>query len=173
MVKISRSAEAPVRTRTTKSPARTRTTKSPVRTRKTKSPARTRTTKSSTSMSTTTHKGRARSDTGQPINDAEKNKNINHTLSSGFASDMSADECDEMQTTPNNVQRSSKVHDFATKTSPNEYQCNICSKVGYYMTCYRSKYHDNILSFLRLYAVVYKRTVISVVIWPMCMVKQY
>lgn len=87
-------------------------------------------TKPPTSMSTITHKGRARGKTSQSNISSEKTKSHDQTQSSGFASDMSADECDEILTTPNNVQRSSLVHDFATKTSSNEYQCKLCTKVG-------------------------------------------
>jgi hypothetical protein len=93
-------------------------------------PIRSRTTKPSTSMSIITDKGRARGNTNPSTIGAEKKKNNNHTQSSGFGSDMSTDECDETPTKPNNGQRSSVVHDFATKTSPNEYRCNICTKVG-------------------------------------------
>ena len=45
------------------------------------------------------------------------------------ASDMSADECDKTPTKATNKQRSSIVHGFAIKKSPNEYVCNLCSKV--------------------------------------------
>ena len=86
---------------------------------------------SSTTLATIVHKKTARSSITVSTTGAPKNHSTNNTQSSSFASDMSADECDKTPTKADSGPRSSMVHSFALKTSPNEYKCNICNKVGY------------------------------------------
>ncbi len=59
---------------------------------------------------------------------AREKENINNQTIS--ASDISDDEQVNSRTTAQTVPRKiSAVHEYATKLSPNEYQCKLCSKV--------------------------------------------
>ena len=90
-----------------------------------------RPTRPSTAMSRTTRKPNKRSSHHHSIAATEDTDDvgISNAQSVSLASDMSADECDMTPTKPANKQRSSVVHGFALKKSPNEYVCNIYSKV--------------------------------------------
>ena len=99
--------------------------------RQTESTVRSKTAPLSTTLTTIAHKKIARSTITVSTTGAPKNHSTNNTQSSSLASDMSADECDKTPTKADSGPRSSIVHNFALKTSPNEYKCNICNKVGY------------------------------------------
>lgn len=98
-------------------------------TRPAEASSRSRQTKPTTSMSSITRKRSSRTSTNSSSAGTKKNSDHN-TQCSDLASDMSADECDKTPTKSNGGQRSSIVHKFATKKSPIEYICNICTKVG-------------------------------------------
>lgn len=92
--------------------------------------SRLRPSKPTTSMSSITRKGSTRTSTNSSSTVTKKKNSDHNTQCFDVASDMSADECDKTPTKSNGGQRTSIVHDFATKTSPNEYICNICTKVS-------------------------------------------
>jgi len=99
--------------------------------RQTESTVRSKTAPLSTTVATIAHKKTARSGITVSTTGVPKNHSTNNTQSSSLASDMSDDECDKTLTKADSAPRSSMVHSFALKMSPNEYKCNICNKVGY------------------------------------------
>ena len=88
-----------------------------------------RATRSSITMSRTARKTNKRSSHHHSTAGAEDTNDGSNAQSASLASDMSADECDATPAKPANKQRSSVVHGYVIKKSPNEYVCNICSKV--------------------------------------------
>jgi hypothetical protein len=88
-----------------------------------------RPTRQSITMSRNARKTNKRSSHHHSTAVTEDTNDVSNAQSASLGSDMSADECDKTPTKSANKQQSSVVHGFAIKKSPNEYVCNICSKV--------------------------------------------